>query len=267
MIEVEDLVVRYGEVTAVDGISFEAKEGEVVALLGPNGAGKTSTIETLEGYRRPDGWVGSGCWASIRSADHERLTRSIGVMLQGGGVYPGIRCREVLRLFAVLPRRSRGSRGAARPDGARAPEAGDFRTLSGGEQQRLALALALVGRPGGGVPRRTDGRHRRRAAGRWFGGHRRAAPSGACVLVTTHDLHEAEKVADRVVIVDHGHVVADGSPSELMQTQGAAEIRFGAPPGIDTTALGKALSATGGRGEPGRVRRARSRPPRPPSPT
>jgi ABC-2 type transport system ATP-binding protein len=242
VIEVEDLVVRYGQVTAVDGISFEAKEGEVVALLGPNGAGKTSTIETLEGYRRPSA-------GRVRvlgldpTADHERLTRSIGVMLQGGGVYPGIRCREVLRLFASFHDEPEDPDELLGRIGLEHRKQATFRTLSGGEQQRLALALALVGRPRvvfldeptAGID--AAGRQVVRAV---IDGLR---SGGACVLVTTHDLHEAEKVADRVVIVDHGHVVADGSPSELMQTQGAAEIRFGAPPGLDTVALGKALSA------------------------
>src|SRR5437870_9709905 len=100
-IEVRELVVRYGSLVAVDRLSFTAEAGELVALLGPNGAGKTSTVETLEGYRRPAG-------GSVRVlgldpiADHAALTRRIGVMLQSGGVYPGIRTIEVVRLFAAF---------------------------------------------------------------------------------------------------------------------------------------------------------------------
>jgi len=250
VIEVVDLVVRYGSVTAVEGVSFQAEAGEVVALLGPNGAGKTSTIETLEGYRRPT----SGRVRVLDLdpvAEHDRLTRSIGVMLQGGGIYPGIRSLEVLRLFAAFHADPEDPEALLARVGLGHRRRASWRTLSGGEQQRLALALALVGRPevvfldeptagidasGRQVVRQVidDLRH-----------------AGACVLVTTHDLHEAEKVADRVVIVDRGRVVADGSPRDLMRATAAAEIRFGAPAGIDTVALGAALSAAVDEASPG----------------
>src|SRR5437763_15911212 len=99
-VEPSGLVVRYGPVTAVDGVSFSAAAGEVVALLGPNGAGKTTTVETLEGYRRPsDGSVRVLGLDPI--ADHSRLMPQIGVMLQRGGVYPGMGPLEALRLFAA----------------------------------------------------------------------------------------------------------------------------------------------------------------------
>src|SRR5438309_8593624 len=98
-IEVRELVVRYGSLAAVDRLSFSADAGELVALLGPNGAGKTSTVETLEGYRRPSS--GTARVLDLDPiADHASLTPRIGVMLQSGGVYPGIRVIEVLRLFA-----------------------------------------------------------------------------------------------------------------------------------------------------------------------
>ena len=224
--------------------------GEVVALLGPNGAGKTSTIETLEGYRRPtSGQVRVLDLDPV--ADHGQLTRSIGVMLQGGGIYPGIRSLEVLRLFAAFHADPEDPEALLARVGLEHRRRATWRTLSGGEQQRLALALALVGRPevvfldeptagidagGRQVVRQVidDLRH-----------------AGGCVLLTTHDLHEAEKVADRVVIVDRGRVVADGSPRDLMQATATAEIRFGAPAGIDTVALGEALSATVDEASPG----------------
>src|SRR3954447_5960311 len=99
-VAVSDLVVRYGSVTAVAGLSFGAEAGEVVALLGPNGAGKTTTVETLEGYRRPT--AGSAQVLGLDPvADHARLTPQIGVMLQRGGVYPGMGPREALQLFAA----------------------------------------------------------------------------------------------------------------------------------------------------------------------
>ena len=238
-VEVEDLRITYGDLVAVDGVSFAAAAGEVVALLGPNGAGKTSTIEALEGYRRPAGGT-VRVLGSDPIADHAAVVSRIGVMLQEGGLYPGIRTAEVLRLFAayhddpVDPDQLLARVGLA--DHARSTA----RRLSGGQQQRLSLALALVGRPEvafldeptAGLD--VDGRLLVREV------LREQRDAGVCVLLATHDLAEAEKVADRVVIVDRGRVVADGTPAELM-AGGGEEIRFGAPAGLDTEALGRTL--------------------------
>jgi ABC-2 type transport system ATP-binding protein len=241
-LEVCDLVVRYGEVTAVDGLSFAAPAGSVIALLGPNGAGKTSTVETLEGYRRP-----SGGRARVLGldpiADRRRLAPSIGVMLQRGGVYPTMSPRDALRLFAsyyddplspdlLLQRLDLGAV-ARRP----------WRTLSGGEQQRVSLALALVGRPRVAfLDEPTAGMDPASRHALWSS-VRELRDDGVCVLLTTHYLDEAERLADRVVIIDRGRAVAEGSPAELMAAGAGREIRFGAPTGIDTFALGTALGA------------------------
>jgi ABC-2 type transport system ATP-binding protein len=242
VVEVDDLVVRYGSLTAVDGISLRADAGDVVALLGPNGAGKTSTIETLEGYRRPtDGRVRVLDLDPV--ADHDRLTRSMGVMLQGGGIYPGIRAIEVVRLFAAFHSDPEDPEALLARVGLTARRRALWRTLSGGEQQRLALALALVGRPR--VVFLDEPTAGIDAAGRQVVRQVIAElrDGGTCVLITTHDLHEAERMADRVVIVDRGRVVADGSPGALVQGTGSPEIRFGAPAGLEVAALGAALSA------------------------
>ena len=252
-VAVSDLVVRYGTVTAVDGVSLVAEPGEVLALLGPNGAGKTTTVETLEGYRRP----ASG---TVRVLGHDPVTErravlpAIGVMLQRGGVYPTMGPAAVLRLFAsyyhdpadpaeLLERMDLGRV-------ARTP----WRRLSGGEQQRLSLALALVGRPEvafldeptAGVD--PQGRLAIRAE------VRRLRDEGVCVLLTTHELDEAEKVADRVVIVDRGRVVATGTPAELMRAGGGGDIRFGAPAGLDVAALAAAVAAPVVEERPGEYR-------------
>ncbi len=241
-IEVDELVVAYGELLAVDRISFSVDEGEIVTLLGPNGAGKTSTVETLEGYRRPTrGRV--RVLGADPAAERDVLAPSIGVMLQGGGVYPGIRVAEVLALYAAFfadpldPEALLERVGLARRS--RAP----WRQLSGGEQQRLSLALALVGRPrvafldepAAGVD--VTGRQLVRSIVRDL------ADDGVAVLVTTHDLAEAEAVADRAVIIDHGRVVAAGRPTELTAGGPGGEIRFGADRGLDTTGLADALGA------------------------
>jgi ABC-2 type transport system ATP-binding protein len=248
-IEVSSLVVRYpGGVTAVDGLSFTAERGEVVALLGPNGAGKTTTVETLEGYRSPtSGTVRVLDLDPVR--DQARLTPRIGVMLQKGGVYPGIRPVEALRLFAAFYESP--EEGLLDRLGLTAVARTPWRRLSGGEQQRLSLALALVGRPevafldeptagvdvaGRQVIREVIGELRER---------------GTCVLLATHELDEAERVADRVVIVDHGRLLAEGTPAELMSAAERATIDFGAPPGLDCAALAAALGAAVTEARPG----------------
>lgn len=249
---VEDLRITYGELVAVDGLGFTAHAGEVVALLGPNGAGKTSTIEALEGFRRPTGGT-ARVLGLDPVADHDRLVPRIGVMLQEGGLYPGIRVAEILTLFAayyddaVDPTALLARVGLA--DHARATA----RRLSGGQQQRLALALALVGRPAvafldeptAGLD--VDGRLLVREV------IREERDRGTCVLLATHDLAEAEKVADRVVIVDKGRVVADGTPEELM-SGGAEELRFGAAPGLDLAALAAAVGGPVVEDPPGEYR-------------
>jgi ABC-2 type transport system ATP-binding protein len=253
-IDVSGLVVRYpGGVTAVDGVSFSAEAGQVVALLGPNGAGKTTTVETLEGYRSPtSGSVRVLDLDPVR--DHARLAPRIGVMLQKGGVYPGIRPGEAVRLFAAYydapeePAALLDRLGLARV--ARTP----WRRLSGGEQQRLSLALALVGRPEVAFLDEPT-------AGVDVGGRQvirqvvaELRERGTCVLLATHELDEAERVADRVVIVDHGKVLASGTPAELMSPSDRASIDFGAPPGLDVASLSVHLGGRVSEVRPGEYR-------------
>jgi ABC-2 type transport system ATP-binding protein len=237
-IEVRDLVVRYGDLTAVDSLSFEVARGEVVALLGPNGAGKTSTAEVLEGYRRS-----SSGEVRVLGLDphrqHTALTERIGVMLQGGGVYPMMGAREALRLFAAYYRSPRDADELLELVGLADVARTASKRLSGGERQRLALALAIVGRPEVAfLDEPTAGID---PSGRLLVREviRSLRDAGTSVLLTTHELPEAEHLADRVVIIDHGRAVATGTPAEL--TSGAESIRFSAPPGIDVLALGQVL--------------------------
>ncbi|MGI8686348.1 MAG: ABC transporter ATP-binding protein/permease [Acidimicrobiales bacterium] len=241
-VEISDLVVRYDDVTAVDGLSFRAAAGEVVALLGPNGAGKTTTIETLEGYRRPTS--GSvrvlGLDPVVSRTD---LTPHIGVMLQRGGVYPAMSALDAVRLFASYYADPEDPEALLERVGLAAVAGTRWRRLSGGEQQRLSLALALVGKPSvvfldeptAGVD--PVGRLAIRSV---IGDLR---DRGACVLLATHELDEAERLADQVVIVDKGRVVAAGTTAELRAGGDERRIRFSAPAGLDTGALGDALGA------------------------
>jgi ABC-2 type transport system ATP-binding protein len=242
-IVVSDLVVRYGATTAVDHLSFEAEAGQVLALLGPNGAGKTTTVETLEGYRKADeGTVRVLGLDPV--ADHRALAARMGVMLQRGGVYPGMSPLEAVRLFASYYDNADEPEGLIFRVGLTPVAGTPWRRLSGGEQQRLSLALALVGRPWvafldeptAGVD--PQGRLAIRTVIREL----RAA--GVCVVLTTHELEEAERLADRVVIIDRGRLVTEGTPAELMAQGGGREIRFGAPPGLDAAGLTITLGAT-----------------------
>jgi ABC-2 type transport system ATP-binding protein len=234
-ISVSGLVVRYGETVAVDGLDLEAEFGQVVALLGPNGAGKTTTVETLEGYRkRASGQV--EVLGLDPGKDRRRLAARIGVMLQGGGVYPALGALEALRLFAAYYDNPRDPAELLATVGLEGVARRPWRRLSGGERQRLALALALVGRPEVAFldePTAGVDPHGRLAIRDVITSLR---DSGVCVLLTTHELEEAERLADRLVIVDRGRVVASGTVAEL--TAGAdGSVRFAAPPAIDVAGL------------------------------
>jgi ABC-2 type transport system ATP-binding protein len=252
-IEVTDLVVRYGPVTAVDGLTFGSRPGEVLALLGPNGAGKTTTVETLEGYRRPT--AGTVRVLGLDPiAERGKLAPRIGVMLQRGGVYPAMSAREALRLFAAYYDDPEDPDALVERMALRDAERTPWRRLSGGEQQRLSLALALVGRPRVAfLDEPTAGVD---PAGRLAIRHaiRELRDRGVAVLLTTHEMEEAERLADRVVIIDRGALVATGSPAELMTAGAGREIRFGAPPGLAVAELGAALGATVTEDQPGEYR-------------
>ena len=247
-VEVTGLTVRYGPAgspVAVDGLDLAAAAGEVLVVLGPNGAGKTSTVETLEGYRRPA--AGRVRVLGLDPvADHAALSGRIGVMLQRGGVYPMLGPRRVLDLFAGYYPAPVPADELLDLVGLRAVAGTPWRHLSGGEQQRLSLALALVGRPDvafldeptAGV----DPEGRIAVRGVVAG----LKEEGVCVVLTTHELGEAEKMADRIVILAAGRVVLEGTPQGL--TAAAAPgagfpsvVTFGAPAALDVAALAAAV--------------------------
>jgi ABC-2 type transport system ATP-binding protein len=237
-VEMDALVKRYGPATAVDGLSLTAARGQVTAVLGPNGAGKTTAIEICEGFRRADGGTVRVLGLDpIRDA--RELKPRIGVMLQSGGVPTTARAGEFLRLVAsfyanpVDPARLLERLGLA--EHARTP----FKRLSGGQQQRLSLAAALVGRPelvfldeptAGLDP---QARHETWALIEEL----RAA--GVATVLSTHHMDEAEQLADQVFIVDHGRLVASGSPEEL--TGAERQLRFRARPALGLDELLSAL--------------------------
>ncbi|HWJ08713.1 MAG TPA: ABC transporter ATP-binding protein [Nocardioides sp.] len=222
---VDGLVMRYGDRTAVDGLSFEVEAHTITAVLGPNGAGKTTTLETCEGYRRAQGGT-----VRVLGLDPVRqradLLPRIGVMLQSGGAWSGARADEMLRHFARLHRQPLPTdllmdRLALHECG-RTP----YRRLSGGQQQRLGLALALVGRPElVFVDEPTAGLDPQIRRGVWELLEELRA-DGVTVVLTTHYLEEAERLADKVHILDQGRLVASGSPLELTRGGTVATIRL-----------------------------------------
>ncbi|MDX1621869.1 MAG: ABC transporter ATP-binding protein [Nitriliruptorales bacterium] len=229
-IEIRGLVKRYGKRTAVDGIDLVVEEGETLAVLGPTGAGKTTTVECCEGYRRPDAGT-----VRVLGLDPHRdgpaLKPRIGLMLQEGGVYPMARPDEVLRLFASFYRSPLDPQALLEQVGLADSRRTRFRDLSGGQKQRLALALALVGRPEVAfLDEPTAGLDP--SARRMTWQHIRSLQDqGVAIVLTTHLLDEAEELADRVAIIDRGHIIAEGTPDEL--THGAqSELRFSARPGL-----------------------------------
>ncbi len=239
-ISVAALEKSYGATRAVDGLSLTVARGEVFGLLGPNGAGKTTTVEILEGYRTPDaGRVEVLGLDPI--ADGARLRPQIGVMLQDGGIAPGMRPLEALRLFAAFyedpddPERLLDAVGLG--DARRT----FVRRLSGGQQQRLSLALALVGRPRlVFLDEPTAGMDPHARAATWEL-VRTLRADGVTVVLTTHAMDEAEQLCDQIAIVDHGRVVACGSPSELTSGAMDDEVRFSAAPALDSASLARAL--------------------------
>ncbi len=215
-IEVSSLVKRYGGRTVVDGLTFSVHRGELFALLGPNGAGKTTTIEILEGYRRPDAGhvrvLGLDPWEQAND-----LKPRIGVMLQSGGVYPTATPREVLELFAQFYADPEDPRALLRLVGLEEVSRTRYRYLSGGQQRRLALALALIGKPDvlflDEPTTGMDPQARRLTWSLIEDCQRR----GITIVLTTHFLEEAERLADRVAIIDHGRLVALATPQQLLQ--------------------------------------------------
>ncbi len=243
----ENLTVRYGSSTsarlaldkpALDSVSFHVQPGEIVALLGPNGAGKTTALEAIEGYRHPDS--GTVNVFGLDPVQHRNeLAQRWGVMPQAGGIPMGLTVAEAVRLFSELHGYSGDTRDLIEAAGLNDLLKQRWRRLSGGEQQRLSLTLALCGgtdlllldEPTAAVD--AEGRQR------VLGIIRDRARDGGAVLVTTHRFDDVEQIADRVIILNQGQVAAAGTLDEL--TSGGQEIRFTAPPGLAVDQLSDKL--------------------------
>jgi ABC-2 type transport system ATP-binding protein len=229
-VEVVDLVKQYGTRRAVDGLSLSVDRGSLLALLGPNGAGKTTTIEICEGFRRAD----SGSARVLGLApDDAALRPRVGVMLQDGvGGYREARAIELLRLFARYAAHPQDPAQLLDLVGLTEVAGTPVKRLSGGQQQRLSLALALVARPELvflDEPTAGMDPQARRVTWELI---RTLRADGVSVVLTTHFLDEAEQLADTVVVIDGGRVVAAGTPAELTRGGANGQIRFRAEPGL-----------------------------------
>jgi ABC-2 type transport system ATP-binding protein len=224
-ISVRGLRKSYGPLEAVRDVDFDIEEGEVFGLLGPNGAGKTTTVEILEGYRtRTAGEV------TVLDEDPQHASRAfrerVGVVLQSSSLYPSLTARESLAVFAGYYARPRDVDEVVALVGLSEKADARVRTLSGGQQRRLDLGLALVGDPDLiflDEPTTGFDPAARRTAWETIRGLRRL---GKTILLTTHYLDEAEQLADRVAVLREGKIVTVGRPSELTGGRVETEIRY-----------------------------------------
>jgi len=236
ILQVENLVKRYGDVEAVRGVSFSVEEGEVFGLLGPNGAGKTSIIEILEGLRNADGGRVSVCGFDPQVSPNE-LKHEIGATLQSTSLPDKLRVMEALKLFASFYKRRRNPEELLKRFGLEEKRHAFYSQLSGGQKQRLALATALINdpkvlfldEPTAGL----DPQVRREI----YDIIEELRRERKTILLTTHYIEEAERLCDRVAIIDQGKVIAMGTPRELKQRSGdktRIEVKLSKPVTADT---------------------------------
>jgi len=234
-IQVTGLVKHYGHTRAVDDLSFGVQRGEVFALLGPNGAGKTTTIEILEGFRARDGGD-----VAVLGQDPQApvdLKQRVGLMLQQGVIYPNIQVLEALRLFCSYYARPADPAQLLHLIGLEAQAKARFRTLSGGQKQRLSLGLALAGNPELIFLDEPTAAMDPQARLVTWDLMKDLRQKGVTLLLSTHYLEEAQRLADRVAIIDHGRLVALGTPEELLAQSGKGVVRFIATSGLPAAAL------------------------------
>ncbi len=216
LIEVENLTKTYGDIRAVDSISFQVYEGEIFGMLGPNGAGKTTTVECIEGLRVPDrGQI--RVFGLPVGTQTEAIKTRIGVQLQTTALYPRLTARETLELFASFYPRHRPVDELIEMVSLKDRERALVKDLSGGQQQRLSLALALVNDPEllflDEPTLGLDPQARRNA----WDIITAMREEGKTVFLTTHYMEEAERLCDRVAIIDYGHIIALDSPAALIE--------------------------------------------------
>ncbi len=241
VIEVENLIKRYGDLLAVDGLSFEVREGEVYALLGENGAGKSTTVEVLEGYRPAT--AGSIRVLGVDPAGATRQFRDrVGIVLQSSGVEDEFTVREVIELYGGCYAAHRSVDELVGMVGLEEKVDDRIGSLSGGQRRRVDLALGIVGYPDvlflDEPTTGFDPAARRKS----WDLVERLGSDGATILLTTHYLDEAEHLADRVGVLAHGRLVAEGTPEQLINEVSGTIVSFMLP---ESVAIADAVSTLG----------------------
>ncbi len=217
VVEVRDLRKYYGEIKAVDGISFTVEQGEIFGMLGPNGAGKTTTVEIIEGLRQADSGQVTVLGLDVRRHP-DAVKARIGVQLQTTALFPRLTVREVLNLFRSFFPQSREADELIAMVNLQEKANTLTRDLSGGQRQRLSVALALVNRPEIiFLDEPTTGLDPQARRSLWEV-IEQVRSAGATVFLTTHYMEEAERLCDRVAVIDHGHIIALDSPEALIRT-------------------------------------------------
>ncbi len=263
---VENLRKTYGATKAVDGISFEVRQGEVFGMLGPNGAGKSTTIEIVEGLRAAD--AGTVTVLGLKQPrEGQAIKARIGIQLQTTSLYPRLSVTEILDLFHKFypNRETLSTETLIRMVDLEEKKSTRSKQLSGGQKQRLSVALALVNNPDivflDEPTTGMDPQARRQLWDVVLGLKRQ----GKTILMTTHYMEEAEQICDRVAIVDHGHIIESGTPAELVQRHfSEIAISFQAPAAWRAISRSPASAMRSAKMEPSpsiaAMRRARCRP-------
>jgi ABC-2 type transport system ATP-binding protein len=226
VIEVENLVKTYDGTNVVDGVSFSVEGGEIFGIVGPNGAGKTTTVESIEGLRRPDG-------GSIRVLgldpirDRYEITQRVGAQLQESRLQDKIKVREALDLYASFYNDPADWQELLSRLGLEGKEDSSYSNLSGGQKQRLAVALALVGSPEIAIlDELTTGLDPQARRSVWDN-IEQIRGAGVTVVLVTHFMEEAERLCDRIMVIDQGRVVAIDTPAGLVRQIGSEQrLRF-----------------------------------------
>jgi ABC-2 type transport system ATP-binding protein len=226
VIEVSNLAKRYGNHTAVDGVSFTVEEGEIFAILGPNGAGKTTTVESISGMRTPDSGSISVLGLDPRR-DRDELRRVVGVQLQESELPDQIRVWEAMDLYASFYAKPRNWERLLEDLGLADKRESAFGKLSGGQKQRLSIALALIGNPKIAIlDELTTGLDPQARRDTWQL-IEDVRDSGVTVILVTHFMEEAERLADRIALIDAGRLVALDTPAGIVSRVDAEQrLRF-----------------------------------------
>lgn len=242
-VSLSDVVKEFGDKRVVDGLTLQVRRGEIFALLGPNGAGKTTMIDMCEGFQKPT--MGSISVLGFDPAKNpDKVRARVGIMLQEGGSYSSIKVQELLELnasYSVDPLPVDWLISTLGLEGVRDST---YRRLSGGQKQRVSLALALIGRPElVFLDEPTAGMDAQSRLAVWelIKALRR---DGATAVLTTHLMDEAEALADYVAIVDHGRLIASGTPQRLTGG-GTDSLRFHTASELNVELINKHCSALG----------------------